>query len=105
MTYENAKMFKKLAVIYGIMALVVFSFIFYQSHKRAVIAQSWSSDEVQVHAEGLVNLTLVATPVNGDEVPCPFFIHDVTEDTRLTAKMRTYGFVEIQCGKVRANLR
>lgn len=72
---------------------------------RGLVAQSWSSDELQIHAEGTFNQTLVATPVNGDEVPCVYFVKDVTEDTKLTQRMLSFGFNEIQCGSIKTSIK
>lgn len=76
-----------------------------ESRTRGLIAQSWSSNDLQIHAEGVFNQTLVATPINDGEVPCVYFIRAVTEDAGLTKRMSSFGFTEIQCGDIKASIQ
>ena len=74
------------------------------SRDREIIAQSWSSDELQVFATGPLNQTMSVTSTEIDSAKCQMFVVEVLADRKLSGEIKAYGFTSIRCGSIAADL-
>jgi hypothetical protein len=76
---------------------------------RYKLAQSWSSDSIQVHASGPFNLNLSVTMLDddaaNDHVRCDLFVGEVLADRKLSKELKDAGFSTMQCGDLKVGIR
>ena len=96
---------RNLMLVVAILALITAGFAIESSDKRAVVAPSWSSDELNVSAIGTFNRTLLTTPADGDTDKCPMFVAEVVADQKLSNEITAEGFASIRCGNYTSSLK
>jgi hypothetical protein len=102
---------------FGLVVLLIsavgFVYGFQQFNKRIneryALADSWSSDTVDVHATGLANTTLSITMLDddsaNDHIRCDLLVGEILSDKKLSKQLRDAGFETVQCGTLSVGIK
>lgn len=75
------------------------------SARRGVVAQSWSTEGVEVIATGALNTNMHVTLTPESQRACDMLIDEIVADPDLSKKIAAYGFSTVQCGSHISNLK
>jgi Tfp pilus assembly pilus retraction ATPase PilT len=73
--------------------------------RRADVAQSWSTDDVQTYASGTLNFTLSITLSDPDPIACDVAVGEILQDVNAVRTLKSNGFTHLQCGRLTEDIQ
>ena len=79
----------------------------HNSRVRASLAESWTTEGVQIEATGPINQTLFVVLVDhaNDRVSCDVFVDSVVMDPAMSKHLLDLGFTSVQCMNIERPLK